>query len=269
MMIWGTTVETDALEAFIDERRRQTGMLISPAHVLVRAVAESLRRHPEINRRVIGRRVFQYRGVNVTVPMRNPRGGEVDSVFLRNADQMSLEQIAEFLWQEARGKAMRVAAREQQRIDRPSWEIRLREVGRELQLMALRSVVSFGVWLYNWVRMPTIRKWQRELTGAGAFVNYLGFANAPPLVAHKVSHLPLNAYCIAVTMGRSEPTPVVVDNQIVIRNQAHVFVRTDHRFVNGNQTAEFVATLRNLLMDPRALAESPVVAPDLKLGRAA
>ncbi|MBS0265884.1 MAG: 2-oxo acid dehydrogenase subunit E2 [Planctomycetes bacterium] len=260
-LIWGTTVETDALEAFIAEQRQQTGLLISPAHVLVRAVAESLRRHPEMNRRVIGRRVYQYDGVNVTMPMLNTRSGEADTVFLRNADKMSLAQISETLWEEARAKALQVAAEKRHRTDLPAWKLRLRELGREFALLALRSSAWLGFLVYNWIRMPTIRKWQRELTGAGAFVNYLGFAGAPPLVVHKISHLPLNAYSVCITMGRSDPQPVVENGQIVIRKQAHLFVRADHRYVDGNQTGEFVATLRKLLMAPHSLLSTTEVTP--------
>jgi hypothetical protein len=42
----------------------------------------------------------------------------------------------------------------------------------------------------------------------------------------------------------------------VARRQASLFVRSDHRIANGNQTAAFVSTLRSLLLDPWSLTES-------------
>ena len=102
MMVWGTTVDIEPLESFIAEERGRTGQIFSPAHVLVRAVAESLKEHPKFNRRVVGRRVYPYNGVNVLVPMLQTRTGEADTLFLRQADRLSLSEIARRFWSEAR-----------------------------------------------------------------------------------------------------------------------------------------------------------------------
>ena len=249
-LIWGTTVETEALDAFLNEQRRKTGLIISPAHVLVRAVAESLRRHPEVNRRVFGRRVYQYNGVNITMPMLQTSTGEVECVFLHEAEKMSLPAIAERFWEEARAKARHVAADKRRAKEASPLKNRLVSWGRRLALNGIHAGCRIAFTVGNWVRVPTFFAWQQELNGAGAFVNYLGFPDAPPLVAHKPASLPMNAYSIAVTMGRAEPRAIVVDNAIVVRKQASLFVRSDHRMVNGNQTAAFVSTLRNLLLDP-------------------
>ena len=252
-LIWGTTVETEALDAFLNEQRRKTGLIISPAHVLVRAVAESLRRHPEVNRRVFGRRVYQYNGVNITMPMLQTSTGEVECVFLHEAEKMSLPAIAERFWEEARAKARHVAADKRRAKEASPLKNRLVSWGRRLALNGIHAGCRIAFTVGNWVRVPTFFAWQQELNGAGAFVNYLGFPDAPPLVAHKPASLPMNAYSIAVTMGRAEPRAIVVDNAIVVRKQASLFVRSDHRMVNGNQTAAFVSTLRNLLLDPAQL----------------
>jgi pyruvate/2-oxoglutarate dehydrogenase complex dihydrolipoamide acyltransferase (E2) component len=46
---------------------------------------------------------------------------------------------------------------------------------------------------------------------------------------------------------------VVEGEVIVIRSMAPLFVRADHRLVNGYQTAEFVGTLRNALQNPEGM----------------
>jgi pyruvate/2-oxoglutarate dehydrogenase complex dihydrolipoamide acyltransferase (E2) component len=52
----------------------------------------------------------------------------------------------------------------------------------------------------------------------------------------------------------------VVDGAIVIRKQATLFVRLDHRLVNGNQAAGFVNTLRTHLTSPHsATLQEPAV----------
>jgi hypothetical protein len=255
MLIWGTTVETEALDTFLVDQRGSAGMIISPAHVLVKAVAESLRRHPAMNRRVFGRRVYQYNGVNITMPMLQTKSGEVECVYLHEAEKLSLSQIAERLWDEARQKAAYVAAKKRRRRERSSKWNKLIDFGKWLSLEGTHLGCRIAFAVGNRFRVPTIWHWQQELNGAGAFVNYLGFPDAPPLVAHKPASLPMNAYSVAVTMGRAEPRAVVVDGAVVARQQASLFVRSDHRIANGNQTAAFVSTLRSLLMNPRLLLE--------------
>ncbi|MFI4847815.1 MAG: 2-oxo acid dehydrogenase subunit E2 [Gimesia chilikensis] len=115
MLVWGTTVDTEELDSFLEEQRSRNRTMLTPAHVLVRAVAESLRRHPEVNRRVIGKKVYQYEGVNIVMPMLQTSTGEVDCVFMRKAEDYSLDEIAGFFWESAREKSMKVA-RDKKRV---------------------------------------------------------------------------------------------------------------------------------------------------------
>lgn len=252
-LVWGTTVETEALDAFLVRQRQATRMLVSPAHVLIHAVARSLVRHPAVNRRVVGRRIYQYDGVNVVVPMLAPGSGQVDSVFLHQVDRLSLAQIAESLWNEARHKARQSADEQRRREQGLSWKELPGALLKRLHLWWIWRMSPLGFAVGNRVRAPTIWKWQQELNGANAFVNYLGGPGAPPLVAFKPSNLPLNSYSIHVTLGPAELRPVVVDGQVVARKQATLFVRFDHRLVNGHQSAAFVSTLRSFLADPATL----------------
>lgn len=255
MLVWGTTVDTEELESFLEEQRSRNRTMLTPAHVLVRAVAESLRQHPEVNRRVIGKKVYQYEGVNIVMPMLQTSTGEVDCVFMRNAEDYSLDEIAGFFWESAREKSMQVT-RDKKRVKEGStFKNALINLGRWLRLSWILHTSKVGFTAGNWLRAPTIWPWQQGLNHAGAFVNYLGFSGAPPLIAHKPASLPLNAYCIAVTMGATEKRPVVVDDKVVVRKQASLFVRLDHRMVNGNQSAAFINTLRGFLMHPQSLVQ--------------
>lgn len=256
MLVWGTTVDMDEFDLFLEAQRKQHRTFLTPAHILVRAVAESLNKHPEVNRRVVGRKVFQYEGVNIVMPMLQTSTGEVDCVFMRNAEDYSLENVASFFWDAARQKALDVAEDKKREKQGASFKNRLIQIGRRLRLSWILHTSSFGFLAGNWLRAPTIWPWQQGLNHAGAFVNYLGFSGAPPLIAHKPASLPMNSYSIAVTMGSTEPRPVVVDGEVVIRKQASLFVRLDHRMVNGNQSAAFISTLRSYLANPQTLVES-------------
>src|SRR5207245_6529816 len=124
-----------------------TGLIISPAHVLVRAVAQSLHEHPEVNRRVFGRRVYQYQGVNITMPMLQTSSGEVDCVFLRQAEKMSLAEIAGRFWQEARHKALHKAHEKRRSREGASLWNACIDLGRRLCMRGVhaRCRVAFAV----------------------------------------------------------------------------------------------------------------------------
>ena len=252
MMVWGTTVDAERFDDFLAAQRRSTGVILSLAHVLVRAVAESLRRHPEVNRRVIGRRIHQYDGVNIMMPMMQTRTGEAEIVFLRRAEEMSLADIARHFWNEARHKALRAAAADRRRREGASLKNLGLRLVRHLRLRWLHAMSGVGFHVGNRFRVPTIWSWQQPLNG-GAFVNYLGFPGAPPMISYKPSCPPMNALTINATLGPTEPRAVVEGNAVVIRKQAPLFVRTDHRVINGHQAAAFIATLRSHLSDPWTL----------------
>jgi hypothetical protein len=256
MMVWGTTVDTEFLDEFLVEQRRRTGRMVSAAHVLVRAVALSLSQHPKVNCRVTGRRVHQYDGVNMVVPMMQTRTGKVEPVFLRRADEMSLTDIAERFWTEAHEKAVRAAVESQPAEHQSRFRRALAGLGHTLRLHWIHRMSWLGFYVGSRLRLPTIFAFQQELNGAGAFVNYLGYPGAPPLIAFKPSCLPMNAYSVNVTMGPAELRPVVIDDTIVIRKQAPLFVRADHRMINGHEAAAFINTLRTHLANPWTLVES-------------
>lgn len=79
------------------------------------------------------------------------------------------------------------------------------------------------------------------------------------MISYKPSSLPMNSCNIAITMGPTEPRPVVIDDQVVIRKQASLFVRMDHRMINGNQAAAFISTLRTYLSEPQTLIKAKEV----------
>ena len=274
MIVWGTTVETERLDAFLVEQRRKSGAIISGAHVLVRAVAESLRQHPKLNRRVVGRRVHQYDGVNISVPMLQTRTGEVEMIFLRRAETLSLTEIAETFWNEARARAQKSAELRTTRLEpEPStWIEALRQrrlkfrkwFRPKLRLHWIHKMSWLAIAYANTYAIPTWWNWQRQLNGVGAVVNYFGFAGAPSMIMFKPSAMPLSASSVSVTMGPSEPRTVPLDNAVVVRNQAPLFVRFDHRMVNTFQAAAFIKTLVSHLADPWTLVE-----PDADVAKAA
>ena len=257
-IVWGTTVETDELTRFVSDQRRETGTMISIAHVLIRAVTEALHRHPALNRRVVGRSIYPYDGVHITMPMLETRTGEVNVVYLRHAEQRSLVEISRTIWEEARNAAVRTAAETKRKSEASAGRNRWQACIVWLRLQWVLRMARTGFFMTNRFRLPTTTL--EEINGSAAFVNHLGFAGAPPMISYKPSSLPTNSFGVSVTLGPAERRPVVEGDTVVVRNVSPLFVRTDHRLVNGYQTAEFVATLRNALQNPQGLVLSAISA---------
>ena len=249
-IVWGTTVQMEALTQFISDQRRETGTLISVAHLLIRSVVEALYRHPAFNRKVIGRRIYPYNGIHVTMPILETRFGEANILHLRHVERMPLIEISRTIWEKARDVAVRVAS-EQCRQKAGGTQDNRRRWLRWIRIQWIHKMARVGFFLTNRFRIPTI--YLHEINGTSAFVNHLGFAGAPPMISFKPSCLPTNSFGVSVTLGPAEMRPVVEGEQIVPRSVAPLFVRADHRLVNGYQTAEFVRTVREMLHSPSQL----------------
>ena len=251
-MIWGTSIQTEALSQFVADQKRETGAFISTAHVLIRAVVEAMYRHPKVNRRVVGQRIYPYNGIHITMPMLETRTGEVNVIYLRNAERMSLVEISRYLMGKARDVAVRAATEANLQKNGSSVENRRYRGHKWFRSQWVYRMAKVGFFLTNRFRLPTTTL--EEINGSGAFVNHLGFANAPPMISFKPSSLPTNSYGVSVTLGPAEMRPVAEGDSIVIRSVAPLFVRLDHRLVNGYQAGEFVRTLRAALLNPGGLA---------------
>ena len=239
-MVWGTEVDADNLLEFVKRCNRTAETLISPAHVLIKAVANSLQYYPELNCRIIGGRIYRFRDINVRIIHYGVASSEVNIVTLFKANQLGLEEISQTLWQ----SQLHIVQGGHDRFDK-----QILEFGP----LWFRRVVSRTFWwLDRTVRLPRINRIDRHLDSS-VMVNYLGHAGLPPMRAYKPSKFPDESSLLNVTMGRSEQAAVVRDGKVVIRRVAPLFIRADHRVTDAHQLGRFVAALRENLENAEAL----------------
>jgi hypothetical protein len=238
-MVWGTDVPVAGLEAYLKRINRRSEVLILPAHALVSAVGRSLAEHPEFNRRVMHRRIYSFKQVNVLFPVLNKRRGP-EVCLLCDVDRKSLPQIAREIWEH--GQEITKNCSRYQSDER---------IFRFLPGL-LRNLLFRGMlWGVNQLYLP-VALWGHRTSRAVATVNYLGQRGAPPMRMFKPSRFPNDAATLNVTMGPTEeggPQGPV----------APLFVRGDHRIIDAYQLGQFIGTLRRYLMDP-ALLDSPAAA---------
>lgn len=248
-LIWGTEIDMTGLEEYLQHVNHDSPVLISPSHVLLRAVALAMRLHPEFNRRVIGRRIYQYRHTNLLLSLFNTRARDVELLLFEEADRKSLVDLSRELWrcsqQAARGEPVQVT--------RQTWyDLLPRSV--------VRRLIPFHLWMFNHFNWPITQFWRREHRAA-MLVNYLAFKGAAPLRMYKPSRFPNEATCSSVTLGGTEPRPMVVDGKVVVRPAASLFVRADHRLVDAHGLGLFVNSLREFLAKPAQMDRQAELLP--------
>ena len=240
-MVWGTDVDAEGLSSFISNHNESSRVLISVAHVLIRAVAHSLARFPQLNCRIIRGRIYRFRDVNVRIVSYDPRKVDVDILTIKQADRSSLDEIGQFLW----SSQLEIASGNHA------------DCGDKAILNRGPAFVRrWGSRLFWWLdrtfRLPRFGRLDRHLDSA-VVVNYLGFQGSPPMTMYKPSKFPDESSLLSVTMGRIEQRPVVRDGCVVARRVAPLFVRADHRVTDAYVLGRFVGALRDALAEPQLL----------------
>jgi hypothetical protein len=249
-MIWGSEVVTSNLDEFIRDRNRTSPVLISTSHLLIKAVGIALREHPKLRRRIIRRRVYQYRESSILLSMQHGREKRAELLLVKDVDQLSLAEIAERVWDANRSAA--------QGCYKHDGETRFM---RRLPGLIRRFVLAFNFWAINTLNLPATPLTERQRCAA-AMVNLLSFPGAPPLRSYKPSRFPTDNCLINVTMGPAEERPVVESGNVVVRPVAPLLVRADHRVCDAVELGRFVAMLRTLLLDPAKLEKEKTFSPE-------
>jgi hypothetical protein len=241
-MAWGTDVDVTKMNAYIAEASARLNVLLSAPHVLTKAVARALVDHPQFNCRVVGRRLYRFRDVNVLMSFQNRGRGEADLLFLKKVDRQPLKTFAENVWSEmskarrgedAMGKAKRNAER----------------YGSFL----FRAMLRIDRFITNRLPLPLMVSRLARLHATPVVINCLNFPGAPPLRVYKATQVGSNSWCVHVAFGPTEDRPVVENGAVVIRPLAPLIVRVDHRMGDAVDLGRFTGTIRGYLADPASL----------------
>src|ERR1700688_2810728 len=187
----GTEINADVLLSFLSERNRDGRIIITTAHALIRATAMALAQFPEMNVRVVGRRVFAFRDVNIRMAFFHRRNREIDILMVSSANLKSLDRIGLEVWsrllQAGRGNG-----------DRDRDLARMRRIPGFWMRLMLR-VYGF----LDRKRLPTFGRLD-YLRGGCATVNDLSHSGAPPMRSYKPSQFPDGSDSLNLTLGPVE-----------------------------------------------------------------
>ncbi len=240
-IVWGTEVETAGLQHYLRQRNANTSVLLSTSHVLLKATAMALAEHPELNRRVVGRRIYDYRDLNVRMAYQNSLSRQVDVMLIEQADRLNVEEIAGLVWKTLMEDALGRSAVERDRR-------RIRRLPGPL-FHALMRVYG---WLDQTFPLPTFGRLE-HLRSSAVLVNDLSFHGAPPMCSYKPTRFPDEGLTLNVTLGPEQEKALIRNGEVVVGTVAPLFVRADHRLTDAYGLARFVAALRDRLQSPHQL----------------
>jgi len=258
IFVWGSDVDVQGAQAYLKQVNETADVLVSLSHVLLRSVAWALRDHPQFNRRLAGRRLYQYHDVNLLMPARDAHG-DTQVLVIEQADRLSLTELSQTVWHQLAG-CNAADARESSEIVRDANIVR----------GVLRPLVPWVQRFFN--RFNVGPRWgYARLRRGSVYVNSLDFRGAPPMSSYKPSRFPSEMQLSSITQGPVQSKVVVVEGKPEVRNVAPLYVRADHRAVDAYELGEFVATLRRYFSQPWLMdepADSQAVAPPSRAGDA-
>ena len=241
---WTSEIPWQPLSHFIDTYNQNNDCMISTSAMLVQAVGQGLDKHRELNRRVVGRRVFEFANCHVCLATRVPRDNEVNVITVENAQTKSAGQIAAYVWK----KLLTF-----QRKDSPY--LRDRQRLRKLPSWIFRTVNRLNQLIESVVPLPALGRMDR-LRESAVLVNDFSHSRFPVMRGYKPSRQPDESKSLNVTLGRPEERLVMNDGVPQNQTFAPICIRADHRICDTFQLSQFVSTLVNLLSNPVAMQET-------------
>jgi pyruvate/2-oxoglutarate dehydrogenase complex dihydrolipoamide acyltransferase (E2) component len=235
-----------ALE-FIDAFRREHGERIGVQHLVTAAVARTLRKIPQVNVRILGRRLYALEHVNVAVPVhldaREHRADETGIMIVRDADRLPLLELAQRTRSGARA--------ERNGEDHAGGSALLRRLARRLPPPIVDAALSFAGSLLSRVPHDERLVVSTAVTNVGAVLKMPAGGRFRAFSATLPSKL--GAVATAFAIAPSGEAPIAVGNRVLVRRVLPVAVVIDHRAVDGVLMARLCEQVVRELVEPTRL----------------
>lgn len=238
-------VELDVteLERYISEKRKE-GIKTTLTYLITLIIGRAIRQEvPELNTFVRRGKIVQRESVDSTVSVLLP-GGQMGSVKVTNADQLTTAEISEFI-----GKKIADSRK-----------------GNENDTMQSKSMLAgfpwpFRNWLFRFYRLITIH-WGISVPGIGLDSNSFGSyivsnIGTVGLDTGYGSLLPSSNISFVFILGTIDKKPLVINDEIVIRRVMWLSATLDHRVVDGSHGGKLFRFIKQCAKNPEILDLKP------------
>lgn len=236
-------IDVTELEEFIT-RKRQQGLKITMTHIITLAVARAFKQDvKELNAYVRRGKIVSRNSVDAVVSVLI-NGEQMSSVKVENADQLTLQEIA----------------------DNISVKIKQSRKGNENKEMKSKEFLSslpwpIRTWFFHLYRMITINLGlsipflNLNANSFGSFVisniGTLGLDMGIPAL------LPSSNVSLVLMQGGIFKKPVVVNDRIVPRRILSLGAALDHRIVDASQGGRLFRFIKQIVKNPEILETKP------------
>jgi len=234
-------LDATAVLAWLDDARARGPERPTITHVVARAVALALARHPDLNVRIrFGARLERRLGVDVFVSVSTNGGRDLSGTKIEGADGKSVAAIAA----ELRDRAARIRADEDPALAKS------RGAFARLPWWLLRPAVRLTDVLANELAIDLPEQGLPRDPFGSAVVTSVGMFGIDTAFAPFV---PLGRCPMLILVPEVRPRPWVVGDRIEVRPVLRLCATFDHRAIDGFRAGAFADTVRSLLADPMLL----------------
>ncbi|WP_158542477.1 2-oxo acid dehydrogenase subunit E2 [Lujinxingia litoralis] len=235
------THPADKILTYLEEVSEYSGQKVTMTAYLVKSMALMFALYPELNSIVVGNRVMQRENVDifcqVAVAGGDGKDADLSGVKIRNADRLSIVEIAEYL----HSRATRVRKGQDEEIEQTKSMIDkippllLPTVMRLVDILTFVVPVDLGK-----LGIRDDPFGSGMVTNCAPFNIRLGLA---PLV-------PASRTPLVLLPGAIYEAPAVVDGEVKVTQVMSSSFTLDHRCYDGYHIGKLVTTMRECLMDP-------------------
>jgi pyruvate dehydrogenase E2 component (dihydrolipoamide acetyltransferase) len=247
--IYGSVeIRCEAMEAWVEAKRKETGEKITLTHAVTRALAMVLAKHRDLNSMIRFGSIYVRKDIDIFLQVAVEDAGgkaakaDLSGVKIKCVDQKTVLQIA----QELKSRAEKIRARQDTDFERT------KSMLEKLPGWLLRPVLGFVDWLsYTLNINPSFLGSPPDAFGSAMVTNVGVFG----ITRCYAPFFPLARAGMLIALGAIERKPVVEGDQIVIGRVLHMNGTFDHRIIDGFQGALITKEMVALLTHPERLDE--------------
>jgi pyruvate/2-oxoglutarate dehydrogenase complex dihydrolipoamide acyltransferase (E2) component len=242
-------IDSGPAMAYIGRVRRERGAKATLTQFTGRALAEAIRRHPEINCVLRFGRLYPRKSIDMFFQVASDGAGkDLSGTVIRGIDRLSLEEIAATM--DAKVKSIRAHGDPDFKQMKGLMGILPGFIVGTMMDLASFILTGLNLW-HPLLGTPRDAFGSAMITGIGS----LGIDNAfAPLVPY--SRVPL-----LIAVGAVKDTPVVKDGKVEIAPVVRMSVTFDHRIIDGVHAAKMARVFKAVFANPeRELGALPAPA---------
>jgi len=234
------TLDATNVLLWLEHIRETTGEKVTITHFVGRAIGEALANAPSLNGYLRLNRYIPHKTVDIAYLVALEEGANLAKAKVDNIDKKTVAEIAA----ELRMLATRLREGRDDDFKKAQEPLRFMPVWLIRKLVWLVGLLgsSFGMRIKA-LGIEPFQFGSAMITSVGMFGLDEGYA----------PHTPFARVPVLVVIGAMREAPLVVDGEVVIRNQITLTATIDHRFMDGYQGGVLAKTIRQCFAAPWSL----------------